>query len=107
MAKNSDRWYYTCDVPTNRHSMAAVGEDVADCTGLCIVEEGFVTSVWELDQQEYLDRLEDILSRPLVFLPYYEVDTQEFFDELVVNGLTTPEECAEKIQGRAEIWLNE
>ena len=107
MDENSHPWYYTYYFPANRHNMAAMAEDAADGTGLRMVEEGFATSVWELDQQEYLDRLEELLSKPLVFLPYYEVDTQEFFDELVVNRLTTPEQCAEKIQDRVTIKLNE
>ena len=107
MDENSHPWYYTYYFPANRHNMAAMAEDAADGTGLSMVEEGFATSVWELDQQEYLDRLEELLSKPLVFLPYYEVDTQEFFDELVVNRLTTPEQCAEKIQDRVTIKLNE
>ena len=37
----------------------------------------------------------------------YNVDVQDYLDEYYVNELTTAEECAQKIQGRAEIWLNE
>ena len=51
--------------------------------------------------------LDEILSYPLVPVDYYNVDVQDYLDEFYKNGLTTAEECAQKIQGRAEIWLQE
>lgn len=37
----------------------------------------------------------------------YNVDVQEFLDEFYFYELTTPEQCAKKIQDRVMIWLNE
>lgn len=51
--------------------------------------------------------LERILSLPLVNTGAYGIDVQEFLDEYYINGLTTPEQCAKKLQERAAIWLNE
>ena len=48
-----------------------------------------------------------MLTHDPVYADAYNVDVQEFLDEYYVNGLITAEECADKIQGRAEIWLNE
>ena len=38
---------------------------------------------------------------------YDQIHIQEFIDEMILHRLTTPEECAEKIQGRVTIKLNE
>lgn len=54
-----------------------------------------------------MDKVNEIFSLPLVNLNSYGVDVQEYLDEFYVNELTTAEQCAEKIQDRAEIWLNE
>ena len=54
-----------------------------------------------------MDKVNEIFSLPLVNLNSYGVDVQEYLDEFYVNELITAEQCAEKIQGRAEIWLNE
>ena len=54
-----------------------------------------------------IDQLNEIFSLPLVNLNSYDVDVQEYLDEFYVNELITAEQCAEKIQDRAEISLNE
>ena len=59
------------------------------------------------DMDSVTDKVNEIFSLPLVNLNSYGVDVQEYLDEFYVNELTTAEQCAEKIQGRAEIWLNE
>lgn len=51
--------------------------------------------------------LEQVLSTPLVNTGAYGVDLQDHLDEYYVNGLTTPEQCAEKLQDRVNIWLHE
>ena len=63
--------------------------------------------VESFDIDSVTDQLNEIFSLPLVNLNSYGVDVQEYLDEFYVNELTTAEQCAEKIQGRAEIWLNE
>ena len=60
-----------------------------------------------MDPQLYIDAVEELFTGPMVPVEYYEIDTQEFIDEMYLHRLTTPEECAEKIQGRATLQLNE
>ena len=59
------------------------------------------------DMDSVTDKVNEIFSLPLVNLSAYGVDVQEYLDEFYSNELTTAEQCAEKIQGRAKIWLNE
>ena len=59
------------------------------------------------DVEVLTDQLNEIFSLPLVNLNSYGIDVQEYLDEFYINELTTAEQCAEKIQNRAEIWLNE
>ncbi|MDY4668792.1 MAG: extracellular solute-binding protein [Oliverpabstia sp.] len=63
--------------------------------------------VESLNIDSVTDQLNEIFSLPLVNLNSYGVDVQEYLDEFYIHELTTAEQCAEKIQGRAEIWLNE
>ena len=55
-----------------------------------------------MDPQIYIDAVEDLFTagpwRPLEY--YDQIGIQEFIDEMILHRLTTPEECAEKIQGR-------
>ncbi len=60
-----------------------------------------------LDSAAALERLESFLSLPLVNGKLYSLDAGEYLEEFYVQKLTSAEECAAKIQGRAEIWLNE
>ena len=61
----------------------------------------------QLDSTAALERLESFLSLPLVNGKLYSLDAGEYLEEFYVQKLTSAEECAAKIQGRAEIWLNE
>lgn len=54
-----------------------------------------------------LEKLEGFLSLPLIPRKLYSIDAKEYLEEFYIQKLITAEECAEKIQGRAEIWLNE
>ena len=77
-----------------------------------LVENGnsgaIVTYQFEaFDKDSVKSKVNEIFSLPLVNLNSYDVDVQEYLDEFYVNELITAEQCAEKIQGRAEIWLNE
>ena len=57
--------------------------------------------------EEIVAFMDGVLLHSPVNTGKYNVDVQEFLDEYYVNELITAEECADKIQGRAEIWLNE
>lgn len=61
----------------------------------------------QLDSAAALEKLEEFLTLPLLNGKLYSLDAGEYLGEFYQKGLTTPEECAAKIQGRAEIWLNE
>ncbi len=60
-----------------------------------------------IDPQVCAEKLDAFLSMPLVNKQVYVVDMDEYLKEFYDNQLTTPEQCAEKIQGRAYIWLHE
>ncbi len=47
------------------------------------------------------------MALPLINSKVYVIDMNEYLTEFYDNKLTTPEQYAEKIQGRAYIWLNE
>ena len=66
--------------------------------------------VYDLDSvnaDAVTNKLEQVLSLPLVNSGTYGIDVQEFLDEYYVNGLGTAEQCAKKIQERVTIWLHE
>ncbi len=69
--------------------------------------QSVIYPVESLDIDLVTDKVNEIFSLPLVNLNSYGVNVQEYLDEFYVNELTTAEQCAEKIQDRAEIWLNE
>ena len=64
-------------------------------------------------QQKNLDpalcaqKLEEFMALPLTNSKVYVIDMSEYLTEFYDNKLTTPEQCAEKIQGRMDIWLHE
>lgn len=52
-------------------------------------------------------KLDEFLAMPLVNSKTYVIDMSEYLTEFYDSKLTTPEQCAEKIQGRVDIWLHE
>ena len=52
-------------------------------------------------------KMDEYLSMGLVNRKLYSPDVQEYLDEFYNSGLTTAEQCAEKIQSRVDIWLHE
>ncbi len=98
------RQRYTSDIPLSKTNFQNSVEYIA--------ENGVSTTVAppqfdSLSLPNMTGALERILSLPLVNTGAYGVDVQEFLDEYYINGLTTPEQCAKKLQERADIWLNE
>ena len=104
---NGPPHYYTPYFPINRHNLATMAEDVSNGEGLGSTNAPFDTGIFGMDPQTYIDAVEELFTGPMVPVEYYEIDTQEFIDEMYLQRLTTPEECAEKIQGRVTIKLNE
>ena len=54
-----------------------------------------------------VEEMEAMLSVHTVYAGAYNVDVQEYLDEYYVNDLISAEECAQKIQDRTYMWLNE
>lgn len=98
------RQRYTHDIPlskTNFHnSVAYLAENGS--SGMTAASQ-----FDSLDLEDMTETLEQVLSIPLVNTGAYGVDLQDYLDEYYVNGLTTPEQCAEKLQDRVNIWLHE
>ena len=104
---NGPPHYYTPFFPINRYNLGTMAEDVSNGEGLGSTSAPFDTGIFGMDPQLYIDAVEELFTGPMVPVEYYEIDTQEFIDEMYLHRLTTPEECAEKIQGRATLQLNE
>ena len=60
-----------------------------------------------LDADLAVKKLDEFLSMPLVNGKTHVIDMSEYLTEFYDSKLTTPEQCAEKIQGRMDIWLHE
>ena len=101
------QWDYTWNIPTNRANWEQMVQRISDGIGFGTSNSGVSSNFNGADVDQVLADLDEVLSYPLVPVDYYNVDVQDYLDEFYKNGLTTAEECAEKIQGRAEIWLNE
>ena len=96
--------FYSNDLPLSKTNLYYSLEDLVENGNRgCIVNYQFEP----FDIAVVIDQLNHIFSLPLVNLNSYDVDVQEYLDEFYVNELITAEQCAEKIQDRAEIWLNE
>ncbi len=98
------RQRYTSDIPLSKTNFQNSVEYIAENgVSLMVAPPQFDS----LSLPDMTWTLEQILSLPLVNTGAYGIDVQEFLDEYYVNGLTTPEQCAKKLQERAAIWLNE
>ena len=98
------RQRYTHDIPLSKTNFRNSLEDFA--------ENGVSAMLYELqldspNLEDMTEILEQVLSIPLVNTGAYGVDLQDHLDEYYINGLTTPEQCAEKLQDRVNIWLHE
>ena len=98
---------YTNNIPVNCANWKTLVQRVSDGIGFGAASAGVPSNFNGADVDQVLADLDEVLSYPLVPVDYYNVDVQDYLDEFYKNGLTTAEECAGKIQGRAEIWLNE
>ena len=58
-------WDYTngCFAVTKRN-MKLMAQHASDGTGFSLVPAGFVTNVWQMDVDDYLARLDKVLSYP-------------------------------------------
>lgn len=100
-------WDYTLDIPVTRANWEQIVQRVSDGIGFATGYSGVPNNFNGINVGQVLENTEFLVSQPLVPIDYYNVDVQDYLDEFYKNGLTTAQECAEKIQGRADIWLNE
>ncbi len=99
------RTYYSKQIALNKNNFKAAMEGIRDFMTFS-VEPGYDAREMP-DLEKTTAWLEQLFSMNLVNSEAYGIDVQEFLDEFYINELTTPEQAAQKIQGRAEIWLNE
>lgn len=100
--------YYThMGIPVNRANYRKIMEDAPNSLagmGGAGCEYLHFDPVDGADMEGYMDGL---LAHGPVDLGKYSIDLQDYLDEFYINGLTSPEQAAGKIQGRAYIWLHE
>ncbi len=102
------RWPYVSQgFPLNKENYRKMVNYIAagNAYGTSLV--GYPGNYKGIDTEALLTELDEILTYDPINANAYNVDVQEYLDEYYVNNLITAEECADKIQGRAEIWLNE
>ena len=106
--KLSNQEMYTTNFPLNKENFRNLLEVYKEGGGYQY-EYGSLLGFdpGQLDSAVALGKLEEFLTMPLLNGKLYSLDASEYLDEFYQKGLTTAEECAQKIQGRAEIWLNE
>ena len=98
---------YTVGVPVNIENYRKAAEFLSTGNSFGTYVLGYPGSYEGLDPDATVEEMEAMLAVNTVYAGAYNVDVQEYLDEFYVNGLTTAEQCAQEIQGRAEIWLNE
>lgn len=96
---------YTTYIPLNKNTFQSMLEDINQ-NGYHGTNLGY-SDFDTVDPQAMTERVDEILDREMANLSLYNVDMDEFLQEFFVNGLTTSQECAKKMQDRAYIWLNE
>lgn len=95
---------YTSDIPVSRTNFKSNLQHYAQNGD----SGGIVTYATDsVNAETVTNKLEQVLSLPLVNSGAYGIDVQEFLDEYYVNELGTAEQCAKKIQERVTIWLHE
>lgn len=100
-------YYCGNGLPVNRENLALLLEAAADSIQKESSPSAEMFNFQPVDQEEAIVAIEGILEQNPVALCKYNLDLQDYLDEYYVHNLTTPEQCAKKLQDRAYIWLNE
>ena len=100
-------WDYTYFIPVTRPNWEKMVHRAAEGNAFGSSIVGIPGSFPELDGEQALADTEFLVSQPLVALDYRSFPYGEYVEECFAQGLTTPEQCAGKIQDRASIWLRE
>lgn len=110
MEFNNPYWYsnrgYTEYLPIHKKNLRGMVEylpmfvQTLNCVGYPYFDP--------VDVDKVVGEIERVLgSYELVNSRVYSLDMDDYLDEYFVQELITAEECAKKIQGRTDIWLNE
>lgn len=99
--------YYADGLPVNKANFVKMMEDAPTYLQGAGIMDYAGMEFAPVDGVQLKEKMEGILSLAPVDLGKYNLDLQDYLDEFYINGLTTPQQAAEKIQGRAYIWLNE
>ena len=98
---------YSQNAPLNKKNFALLAEEFSTVPGTIGYEQLVGKTGKEIDGEALAQKMDEHLSMGLVNRKLYSPDVQEYLDEFYNSGLTTAEQCAEKIQGRVDIWLHE
>lgn len=94
-------------IPVNKSNYGRIAEESVEQVKNVYGNGYEVLDFKPVNGEEIVAFMDEVLFHSPVNTGKYNVDVQEFLDEYYVNELITAEECADKIQGRVEIWLNE
>lgn len=98
-------YYIDSGIPLNKKNCVKMAEDVPKAVTTSYTP-GYA-HFDPVDGGEMMKKIEEILQFSPLDVAKYNLDVRDILDEYYKNELTTPEQCAERIQGRTEIWLNE
>ena len=103
----TDTFFTSIAIPVNKPNYGRIAEESVEQVKFVNGNGYEVLDFEPVNGEEIVAFMDEVLSHSPVNIGKYNVDVQEFLDEYYVNELITAEECADKIQGRVEIWLNE
>ena len=103
----TDTFFTSIAIPVNKPNYGRMAEESVEQVKFVNGNGYEVLNFEPVNGEEIVAFMDEVLSHSPVNIGKYNVDVQEFLDEYYVNELITAEECAGKIQGRVEIWLNE
>jgi len=99
--------FFTWDIPINAKNFSKLVDAMKNSPWTYVEERHCGYKSDKIDGEVSAQKLEEFMALPLINSKVYVIDMSEYLTEFYDNKLTTPEQCAEKIQGRAYIWLNE
>lgn len=95
--------YYTVNIPINISNFKLMGDNIGDFTKSYLGYE----ELKSVNVDEITEKLLEALKFNPINVRQYSLDVSDILDEFYIKELITAEECAKRIQDRAEIWLNE
>lgn len=99
--------FFTWDIPINAKNFSKLVNAMKNSPQTYVEERNCGYKSDKIDGEVSAQKLDEFMALPLINSKAYVIDMSEYLTEFYDSKLTTPEQCAEKIQGRAYIWLNE